>query len=117
MAENYGDVMGAIADVSERLVEYTSVWRKAIERNARSEYKADDFLVDLQSLWGMSVRDAARISSALLAACTPGDAGTNQTAASQATAAKKQARKTTAKKQSGRKAARTPTKRPGRQAR
>jgi hypothetical protein len=74
MAQPYDGVMDAFADVSERLVEYAGVWRKAIERNAKTTYQADDFLVDLQTLWGMSVRDAARITSAVLAACTPHDA-------------------------------------------
>jgi hypothetical protein len=74
MAESNDGVMDAFADVSERLVEYAAVWRTAIERNAKSNYQADDFLVDLQTLWGMSVRDAARITSAVLAACTPSDA-------------------------------------------
>ena len=75
MTEPRDEVMAAFADVGERLVEYAAVWRKAIERNANSAYQADDFMVDLQTLWGMSVRDAAHITSVFLAALKPSDSG------------------------------------------
>ena len=52
-------VTEVFADAGERLVEYADVWRSAIERNARDDYAAEDFLVDLQALWGMGVRDVA----------------------------------------------------------
>jgi hypothetical protein len=64
-------VTAAVADVGERMGEYAAVWRSAVDRNSRGDYKADDYLVDLQALWGMSVRDAARIGSALVEAIGP----------------------------------------------
>ena len=63
---NSEKVTAAWADVSERLEEYVTVWRDAIDRNAADDYAADDWLCDLQTLWGMSVRDAARVSAALI---------------------------------------------------
>jgi hypothetical protein len=71
MADPYGDMTNVLGDVGERLGEYASVWRSAIERNAKSEYRADDFLVDLQTLWGMSMRDAVRVTSRVLEAWAP----------------------------------------------
>jgi hypothetical protein len=68
-------VTRALADVSERLTDYADVWRRAIERNARSAYGADDFLVDLQTLWGMSIRDFARVGFALAEAFAPSPSG------------------------------------------
>lgn len=67
----YEKVTGLLADATERLVEYAGVWRAAIERNARGEYAADDLLVDMQALWGMSIRDATRVGAALLEAAAP----------------------------------------------
>lgn len=62
----YDKVTAAFADASERLVEYADVWRSAIARNASGSYAADDLLVDLQALWGMSIRDAARVGAAVV---------------------------------------------------
>ena len=58
-------VTAAFADAGERLVEYADVWRSAIVRNAAEDYAADDFLVDLQTIWGMSVRDVTRAGTAV----------------------------------------------------
>ena len=71
MTDPFENVVGAVADVGERLVEYAEVWRKAIDRNAAGTYAADDFLVDLQSVWGMSVRDAARVGAAFVDGLAP----------------------------------------------
>ena len=62
----FDQVAAAVADVGDRIGEYAAVWRSAVDRNNRGEYKADDSLVDLQALWGMSVRDVARIGSAVV---------------------------------------------------
>jgi len=64
-------VTAAFADIGDRLVEYANVWRSAIDRNAEGAYAADDFLVDLQTLWGMSVRDVARFGAAYVEAVAP----------------------------------------------
>jgi hypothetical protein len=53
-------------DVGERVDEYSTVWKSAIERNGRNEYRADDFMVDLQKLWGMSVRDVVSAGAAVV---------------------------------------------------
>ncbi len=71
MADPFDEVVDAFADVGERLVEYADVWRDAMVRNAAGQYAADDFLVDLQSVWGMGVRDAARVGSAVVEAVAP----------------------------------------------
>lgn len=67
----FEQVTAAFADAGERLVEYADVWRQAIKRNAESEYAADDFLVDLQTVWGMGVRDVARAGSAFIEVLAP----------------------------------------------
>ena len=64
MNEPFDQVLEAWAEIGERLVEYADVWRAAIERNANENYAADDFLVDLQTLWGLGVRDVARFGGA-----------------------------------------------------
>ena len=64
-------VTEVFADAGERLVEYADVWRSAIERNARDDYAAEDFLVDLQALWGMGVRDLARVGAAYVETIAP----------------------------------------------
>jgi hypothetical protein len=72
MAEDpFDQVAAAVADVGERLGQYAEIWQSAVDRNNRGEYKADDYLVDLQALWGMSVRDVARIGSALIEVVGP----------------------------------------------
>jgi hypothetical protein len=72
MTDSNSEKLTAVwADVSERLEEYVAVWRDAIDRNAADAYAADDWLCDLQTLWGMSVRDAARVSAAVIDAITP----------------------------------------------
>lgn len=64
-------VTAVFADASERLAEYADVWRSAIERNAQDDYAADDFLVDVQALWGMGVRDLARVGAAFVETIAP----------------------------------------------
>jgi hypothetical protein len=64
-------VTAALADAGERLVEYADVWRSAIERNAAESYAADDFLVDLQTMWGMGVRDVTRVGAAFVETIAP----------------------------------------------
>jgi hypothetical protein len=64
-------VAAAVADVGERVGEYTAIWREAVERNNAGNYKAEDYLVHLQALWGMSVRDAAKLGSAFVEAIAP----------------------------------------------
>jgi hypothetical protein len=59
----YDKVTGAFADASERAVQYANVWKSAIERNAAGTYKSEDLLVDVEALWGMSVRDAAALGA------------------------------------------------------
>lgn len=75
MSDESGDayerVVGLWADASERAVEYADVWRGAIARNAAGEYKSEDLLVDLQALWGMSIRDIARLGAAAVEAVAP----------------------------------------------
>ncbi|CAN5612655.1 hypothetical protein BH18ACT1_BH18ACT1_12600 [soil metagenome] len=71
MEDPLDQVTAAVADVGERLGEYADVWRSAVDRNGRGAYAAEDYLVDLQALWGMSVRDAARIGSAFVEALAP----------------------------------------------
>jgi hypothetical protein len=62
----YEKVVGVWADLAERAVDYADVWRSAMERNAAGQYKSEDLLVDLQALWGMSIRDAARVGTAVI---------------------------------------------------
>lgn len=69
--EAFDQATGALADLTERAVAYADVWRSAITRNAQGDYKAEHFLVDLQALWGMSTRDAARIGAAAVEAMAP----------------------------------------------
>ena len=57
MTDSYGQLTAAFADLTDRLSEYAGVWRDAIARNAAGTYRADDFLVDAQTLCGMGVRD------------------------------------------------------------
>jgi hypothetical protein len=65
----YDAATSVFADLAER--EYADIWRKAISRNAAGDYKPEDALVDVQALWGLSVRDLARTSSAMLEALAP----------------------------------------------
>ena len=67
----YDKVTDALADVAERAVDYADVVRSAVERNAAGTYAAKDYLVDLQTLWGMSIRDAARVGSAMVEVMAP----------------------------------------------
>lgn len=73
----YEAVTAAWADLAERAVAYTDVWRSAIERNASGAYRAEDLLVDLQTVWGMGVRDVARVGATVVEAMAPllGDSG------------------------------------------
>ena len=71
MDDPFEQVTAALADASERLVRYAEVWRDAVRRNAEGEYAADDFLVDLQTVWGMGVSDAARVGSAFVEVFAP----------------------------------------------
>ena len=77
MSENdpFTRVTAAFDEIATRSTEYFNVWREAMERNGTGEYAADDFLVDLQTVWGMAIRDAARVGAAwldLLAPFAPG---------------------------------------------
>jgi hypothetical protein len=67
----YDVATAALADLAERAVEYADIWRKAITANASGDYKPEDMLVDVQALWGLGVRDAARMGSAMVEALTP----------------------------------------------
>ena len=67
----YDAVTAAFADVAERAVEYADIWRSAITRNAGGAYKPEDALVDVQALWGLAVRDVARVGSALVESLAP----------------------------------------------
>lgn len=71
MTNSYEDITAAFADLTDRLSEYAGVWRDAIARNAAGTYRADDFLVDAQTLCGMGVRDMVRVASAVLAVSAP----------------------------------------------
>jgi hypothetical protein len=57
MSDPFDRVAATFADAGERLDAYADVWRSAIARNAADDYEAKDFLVDLQTLWGMGLRD------------------------------------------------------------
>jgi len=70
-AHPYDAVTAAFADVAERAVEYADVWRSAITRNASGAYQPEDALVDVQALWGLAIRDAIRVGSALVEAVAP----------------------------------------------
>ncbi|MDP1819046.1 MAG: hypothetical protein Q8K58_04030 [Acidimicrobiales bacterium] len=67
----YERVTEVFAGAAERAVEYADVWRSAMQRNAAGAYKAEDLLVDMQTVWGMSVRDAARTGAAVIEAMAP----------------------------------------------
>jgi hypothetical protein len=67
----YDAATSALADMAERAVEYSNIWRKAIERNAAGEYQAEHALVDGQALWGLAARDTARLSAVMLQAFAP----------------------------------------------
>jgi hypothetical protein len=76
-------VAAAAADLGDRVGEYAAVWRRVVERNNQGDYGADDYLVDMQALWGMTVRDVARFGSAVVDAVAPllptdGPAGTSR---------------------------------------
>lgn len=71
MTDSYEEVTAAFADLTDRVFEYAGVWRDAIARNAAGTYRADDFLVDAQTLCGMGVRDMVRAVSAVLAVSAP----------------------------------------------
>ena len=73
----YDRATAALADLAERAVEYADIWRSAISRNAAGDYKPEDALVDVQALWGLGIRDLARMGSAMvemLAPAVPKDA-------------------------------------------
>jgi hypothetical protein len=67
----YDAATAVLADLAERAVEYADIWRSAITRNAAGEYKPEDMLVDVQALWGLGVRDAARMGSAMVETLAP----------------------------------------------
>lgn len=67
----YDAATSVFADLAERAGEYADIWREAISRNAAGDYKPEDALVDVQALWGLSIRDLARASSAMLEALAP----------------------------------------------
>jgi hypothetical protein len=71
MTDAVSDLAATWAVIGERLGDYVHVWREAVERNGNEDYAADDFLVDLQTLWGMSVRDVARFGVAVVDAAGP----------------------------------------------
>ena len=72
MAEEAFDRMTAAwTDLGGRVDEYLDVWRSAISRNAAEDYKAEHWLEDLQTLWGMSIRDSARVCAAFVDTFSP----------------------------------------------
>ncbi len=71
MSESFGPMAGAWAAVGERMADYAAVWRSAAERNADGTYAAEDLLVDVEQIWGMTLGDAARVGAAVVDAAGP----------------------------------------------
>ena len=71
MSDSFGPMAGAWAVMGERMADYAAVWRSAVNRNADGTYAAEDFLVDLEQIWGMTLGDAARVGAAMVDAAGP----------------------------------------------
>lgn len=71
MADPVGAFADAFGAIGERAAEYAEVVRSAALRNADGTYAADDWLVDVERLWGMGLRDAARFGVAVVEAVAP----------------------------------------------
>ena len=71
MSESFGPLAGAWAVMGERMGDYAAVWRSAVERNAEGTYAAENFLVDVEQIWGMTLGDAARFGAAVVDAAGP----------------------------------------------
>ena len=63
MTDPFRPLAESWAGIGKQLAAYSEVWRAAIVRNAEGTYVAHDYLVDLETLWGMSLRDAARVAA------------------------------------------------------
>jgi hypothetical protein len=63
------------ASIGERTGDYVAVWRRAIDRNGKGDYAAADLLQDTETLWGMTIGDAARFGVAVVDAVAPLVAG------------------------------------------
>ena len=59
------------ASIGERTGDYVDVWRRAIERNGKGKYAAAELLQDAETLWGMTIGDAARFGVAVVDAAAP----------------------------------------------
>lgn len=71
MSEAFGPLAGAWAVMGERMGDYVALWRSAVESNAAGDYAAENFLGDLEQIWGMTIGDAARIGAAVIDAAGP----------------------------------------------
>ena len=71
MSESFGPLADAWAVMGERMVDYAAVWRSAVERNADGTYAAENFLIDVEQIWGMTLGDAARFGAAVVDAAGP----------------------------------------------
>lgn len=71
MTDGIGALADAFAAIGDRWSEYAEVVRAAALRNADGDYAADDWLVDVERLFGMGLRDAARFGVAAVEAMAP----------------------------------------------
>lgn len=71
MTDGIGAFADAFAAIGDRWSEYAEVVRAAALRNADGDYAADDWLVDVERLFGMGLRDAARFGVAAVEAMAP----------------------------------------------
>lgn len=62
LASGVGEAMAA---ANQGLAEHAEIWRSAISRNAAGEYRAEDALADWQALWGLALRDASAVWTAM----------------------------------------------------
>ncbi len=57
------DLAAFWAQIGERTQQYLEVWMTAAARNAKGDYVASDLMVDLETVWGMGVADAALLAT------------------------------------------------------
>lgn len=68
MSDDPVDAVAAFwAKAGNRTQQYLDVWSAAAAKNAAGEYSADDLMVDLEKVWGMSIADATAYSAGMLA--------------------------------------------------
>lgn len=68
MSEDPVDAVAAFwAKAGKRTQQYLDVWSRAAAKNAAGDYSADDLMVDLEKVWGMSIADATAYGAGMLA--------------------------------------------------